>query len=302
MSSSGDDSRVAFRYRPYSSVAEANSYTRSFKRSNNAHNQVAAGQTASNATYFAAATRYSNTSEEKRSNNPIQKDPRVARNANEPSSVDTAQSQYSNSVVMQSVSSGKSARKSRPNPNVAEIEQPSKYLALDSATLSDVAQSASWPNFANPMALPFYSVDQNSLALASAASLGSLGTSAMLGVGSYVDPLATLLYQQQVQQQQQQLAAASCNQQMYQEFFNTLYDKIITEFPRSQNQIVPTQTPLGLLPPPWMVYNMTLSHSAANKQAGNYYPPPIVTPAGNLPLFAPRNCSGNEASQRKTMF
>ena len=63
----------------------------------------------------------------------------------------------------------------------------------------------------------------------------------------------------------------------YQHYCNMLYDAIMNEFPKSAKQIVPTQTPFGLLPPPWMVYKMSLSNCSTPGMA-NCYPP--LTPAG----------------------
>jgi hypothetical protein len=59
-----------------------------------------------------------------------------------------------------------------------------------------------------------------------------------------------MLQQQQSQQQQQQY--------LNQSYCNLLYENLQNAFPKLPDQIVPTQTPMGLLPPPWMVSNMAL--------------------------------------------
>ena len=138
-------------------------------------------------------------------------------------------------------------------------------------------------------------IDPNSFNLAAAAASAPFGsfyggqlqtplTGSSLSVGGmslypYMDPMMTsaLAFQQQ-QKHQQQLAAVASMNSSYQQYCNLLYDAIMSTFPRSINQVVPTQTPFGLLPPPWMVYNMSISNTSTAAMA-NYFPP--MTPAGH---------------------
>ena len=152
-----------------------------------------------------------------------------------------------------------------------EMEQPSKYFARDPLSVTGTSLHMPSNSFLNYNSMPSNSFSIPYVNLEPVSSLGYNTFHSLTGY-TYLEPYlsSTLGYQQQLQQHQ--LASSS-----YQEYCNLLYETIMNAFPRSPNQIVPTQTPFGLLPPPWMVSNMSLSSILPSSNV-QFCPP--ITPAG----------------------